>query len=313
MRRLVEQIQATGAQLLLLTPPMFDPTPLTRTSEEGGVFPYPGYDRVLAQYSQWLLAQRQNGWAVADVHGAMNGHVAARRGDDPRFILAGDGVHANAFGHWLMARQVLSAWGVPAEAGGAGVDLDMLRAARGHITDLKADAGIVSFTWRSNRPMPIDDRWDASSQQLDGVVQRFNRFQLAITGLPAGQYHLFEGETLVATLGHDALATGVNLLGLRQLSLNQGAEQLLEMVGRRQRLLADAWLTAVGHQRPGLPPGQPLDQAQREADEMAQAIRTLAGPLTLKLRLVPAGEPRTPQAADQPGHQTAPLITANPG
>jgi lysophospholipase L1-like esterase/pimeloyl-ACP methyl ester carboxylesterase len=290
MRRVVQQVQAAGAQVLVLTPPVFDPTPLDETSDEGGAVPYRGYDDVLQRFSQWLLEQRQNGWAVADVHDAMVRHIAARRADDARFILAADGVHANAFGHWLMSRQVLAAWGVPAEVGGAQVDVSMLRAARGNVTGVRADNGVVSFAWQACRPTPVDPQWDARSVELEGIAHRFNRMQLAVTGLPAERYHLFEGDTLVATLAGEKLAAGVDVLDLKRLSLHRHAAQLLEMVGQRQRLLRDAWLTDVGHDRPGLPQGEPLDKAIGQADEMAGVIRRLAGPATLSLRLVPAVE-----------------------
>src|SRR5258706_3466571 len=45
----------------------------------------------------------------------MNRFLAERRRKDPKFLLAGDGVHANAQGHWLIAREVLRYLGAPAE------------------------------------------------------------------------------------------------------------------------------------------------------------------------------------------------------
>ena len=40
---------------------------------------------------------------------------------------------------------------------------------------------------------------------------------------------------------------------------------ILALVRERQELLRDAWLTAIGHQRPGLPRGLPLDEAKARA------------------------------------------------
>jgi lysophospholipase L1-like esterase len=51
---------------------------------------------------------------------------------------------------------------------------------------------------------------------------------------------------------------------------------VLSRVRDKQRLLKDAWLTAVGHKRPGMKPGPPLDEAERRAAaidaEIAQAL-----------------------------------------
>lgn len=56
------------------------------------------------------------------------------------------------------------------------------------------------------------------------------------------------------------------------------ATELLALVRQRQVLLRDAWLSAVGHQRPGLPKGAPLAQAAREAGDLGVRIRALAAP-----------------------------------
>jgi hypothetical protein len=40
-------------------------------------------------------------------------------------------------------------------------------------------------------------------------------------------------------------------------------------------LLKDAWLTAVGHKRPGMAAGLPLQEAERQADATEAEIRKL--------------------------------------
>jgi hypothetical protein len=146
--------------------------------------PFEGYNEVLDRYSEWLLAQRAQGWEVVDTHGPMNRFLAERRRGDPNFVLARDGVHANAEGHWLIAREFLRYLGAPDE--------------------------IVS----SDSP--------------------------------------------------DAL----------QKSCPRGVE-VLQLVQQRQRLLKDAWLTQVGHVRPGMSKGKPLPEAEHEAEELESKIRSL--------------------------------------
>lgn len=115
-----EHAAAAGARVLYLTPPVFDPVPIKSRTLPAGLSeyrqPFEGYDDVLARYSSWLLAQRANGWDVVDVHGPMIEHLARERRSNPGYRLADDGVHINTTGHWIIAREVLKHWGVPANA-----------------------------------------------------------------------------------------------------------------------------------------------------------------------------------------------------
>jgi hypothetical protein len=69
---------------------------------------------VLELYSEWLLAQRASGWDVVDIHGPMKRFLDQERARNPEFRLANDGVHVNATGHWIIAREILLHWGLPA-------------------------------------------------------------------------------------------------------------------------------------------------------------------------------------------------------
>lgn len=121
IERLRQRAGAAGAAVLHLTPPVFDPMPLAgRTLPDGrSEYPQPfeGYDTVLTRYSDWLNGRRSEGWQVVDIHGPMLRFLEARRRDDPKFALAGDGVHAGTQGHWLMARELLRREGLPPELG----------------------------------------------------------------------------------------------------------------------------------------------------------------------------------------------------
>ncbi len=116
MTRLREKAKAAGARVIHLTPPVFDPLPIQKNTLPAGLpeyrQPYEGYDDVLNLYSAWLLAERGNGWDVVDIHGPMRQFLSNQRERDPKFRLAGDGVHIDATGHWLMARQLLKHLGV---------------------------------------------------------------------------------------------------------------------------------------------------------------------------------------------------------
>jgi len=95
--RLRQAVAAAGAKILHVTPPVFD-----EVKGKG-----PGYANTLDRYSEWMMAQRATGWEVADIHTPMSRVLSERRKTDPKFYLAGDGVHAGELGHWIMAKQIL--------------------------------------------------------------------------------------------------------------------------------------------------------------------------------------------------------------
>ena len=111
IRKLRERAGHEGVRVVHLTPPVFDAVPLGGHTLPAGLDAYPqpfeGYDGVLARYSAWLVEQRKSGWEVVDIHTPMARFLEERRKTDPKFLLAGDGVHANTQGHWLIAREVL--------------------------------------------------------------------------------------------------------------------------------------------------------------------------------------------------------------
>ncbi len=194
IRRLRERVAALRTPpvpVIHLTSAPFDPVPLAGRTLPAGRSEYPqpyaGYDEVLTRYSDWLVARRGEGWDVVDLHGPIHRFLADQRRSKASFVLAGDGVHPNTQGHWLMAREVMRRFGAPA--------------------------------------------------------------------------------TLVEAPLPDAL-----------LGFHPRAAEVLKLVQQRQRLMKDAWLTATGHQRPGMSRGKPLEEARREAAALDTRIRALTEP-----------------------------------
>jgi lysophospholipase L1-like esterase/pimeloyl-ACP methyl ester carboxylesterase len=111
MKSVHEQIAATGAKIIHVTPPVFDPVPVPQRISTNGPFgfshPYWGYNQTLDQFSDWLVSQRSAGWDVADLHSGMNQWLTAQRTRDSNFNFTRDGVHPDAKGHWAMAKQIL--------------------------------------------------------------------------------------------------------------------------------------------------------------------------------------------------------------
>jgi lysophospholipase L1-like esterase len=103
-----EKAELSGAKIFHLTPATFDPGPEAPPEAFN-------YNQTLDAYSQWLLAQRSQGWEVIDLHFPMNRELAERRKLDPQFRFAKDRIHPDAQGHWVMARELLRHLGLPTE------------------------------------------------------------------------------------------------------------------------------------------------------------------------------------------------------
>jgi len=120
INRLIEKVQASGAKLILMTPPAFDPLPLRK---QGKLLPlgskkyswfaiYAGYDDVLARYAQWIMQQADRVDMVIDLHTPMNAYLRKKQATDADFTLSPDGVHLNEEGHQVLSTAILSAWGM---------------------------------------------------------------------------------------------------------------------------------------------------------------------------------------------------------
>ena len=99
---LKQKVEAAGGTLILITPPYYD--------DQKARKPFV-YNDVLGRYAEWLLAQREAGWLVVDLHGPMTVEVARRRKNDTTFTFQPDAVHPNAQGHWFMAQQLIRWFG----------------------------------------------------------------------------------------------------------------------------------------------------------------------------------------------------------
>ncbi len=117
--KLVADVKAAGAQVILLTPPIFDAAVIAdkvvdgEAKQFGYPGPYEGYNDVLADYAEWLLSLDIEGVRVFDLNAPMLDYTKKKRVDDPDFALSGDGVHPALAGHALMAQQALRGLAVP--------------------------------------------------------------------------------------------------------------------------------------------------------------------------------------------------------
>ncbi len=115
---MVRKVKAAGATCVLCTPSTFDSLPMRKAGKlltaDAEDFSwkaiYEGYDGVMSQYAQWVLAQREKGIQVIDLHGELSEFVASKRLMDPDFAMSGDGIHYNDEGHRVVADAILKAF-----------------------------------------------------------------------------------------------------------------------------------------------------------------------------------------------------------
>ena len=289
IRRLRTAAQAAGAQVIHLTPPTFDRT------RGGGSH---DYNEVLDRYSEWLLSQRADGWMVIDIHGAMNRHLAERRRWNPKFVLAGDGVHAGPTGHWLMAEVLVDHFGGCINTG-AGVSQES--DGDEPVDPAKLEVGDISY--EGLIPSAIDPAWERDSLELFPSSVLIGSFWIGAKPLKAPRYDVFEGDKLVGMLTSHELQSGseADLRLLESLSLNVRSATLLKKITARQRLLTDAWLNEIGHLRPGMAKGKPLAEAIAEAAKLSDEIGSLAQPTKVTLTFKPNEAPFPGKKSDWHG------------
>lgn len=124
LNQLIAKVHATGAALVLITPPVFDASSIRKrtvsknSTEFGYDKPYEGYDEVLGRFSQAELAIHETDVTVIDLHTAYLSALTNQRTADPSFTFAPDGVHPNDDGHRLIARTILQNLGyeLPADS-----------------------------------------------------------------------------------------------------------------------------------------------------------------------------------------------------
>ena len=138
IERLRAKVKAAGAEIIHLTPPVFDALPIAKrlkpadAVKDGDMFD--GYNTVLDAYAAWLVEQgKTQGWRVVDTHSAMASALAEARKADAVFTFANDGVHASEAGHQVLAVALLKGLGQTYEPATVSPELRKLVRQRGRI------------------------------------------------------------------------------------------------------------------------------------------------------------------------------------
>ncbi len=115
IQSLIEKVKASGAKLILITPPPFDPkAPEAAKNLVGPDAPlftwkniYQNYDaEVIARYAKYILSLKPQVTTVIDIHTPLNQHLSETRKTKTDYKLSNDGVHLSPEGHRIMASAI---------------------------------------------------------------------------------------------------------------------------------------------------------------------------------------------------------------
>ncbi len=109
--KLIRKVEATGAELILLTPTPFDPDPIKErialeNEPQSYQHPYYNYGGVLMDYTAWLNSLYAN--KVIDLNGYLTKQLIALKTLKPDSTFITDAVHPNEVGHFYMAKKILA-------------------------------------------------------------------------------------------------------------------------------------------------------------------------------------------------------------
>ena len=134
MQLLIDKCKAADvAHVVLLTPGTFDNVPTAKKvrrepPSKGFSYkaPFTDYNDVLANFADWVMSVQQPGVHSIDIHRPMAKFVADKRQENPKYTLAGDGIHPQPVGHHVMAKAILAGFGITSDAEIAALTADPL-------------------------------------------------------------------------------------------------------------------------------------------------------------------------------------------
>jgi lysophospholipase L1-like esterase len=234
---LAKVLEANGARVAFLTSqPIEDKRPDPDKDVK---------NQSLRQFSDGLkeVAAKQGATFVDQFDPYMAIMLRERAADPTAFIGGGDAVHPGPAGHTIMAWAVLKGLGAMALVSRAEIDgaAGKVLASEGcQITNLKAEQGTVAFDRvDAALPLPIDPKAEPALK-LTPILQDLDRYELQVTGLPAGTYELsIDGESVGKASSED-LAKGWNLATTAG-PITKQAQEVLALVFQKNNLFFQRW------------------------------------------------------------------------
>ena len=267
---LAKVLEANGARVAFLTP---QPIEDKRPDPDKDV-----RNQSLRQFSDGLkeVAAKQGATFVDQFDPYMAIMLHERAADPAAIIGGGDAVHPGPAGHTIMAWAILKGLGAPALVSRAEIDgaAGKVVAAEGcRLNNLKADQGTVAFDRSDDAlPMPVDPPAEPALK-LAPILQDLDRYELQVTGLPAGTYELsIDGEP-AGKASSEELAKGWNLATSAG-PITKQAQEVLTQVFNKNNLYFQRWRNIQLYEFPGW--AQSPEVESKRAAELARLDAQIA-------------------------------------
>ena len=216
MTELLTQIDAIGAQPVLMTPTMFDARAARVRNPNRDPESTLLYNSVLTYYGTWLREVAvDQGYGFVDMWGPLNNLTLQQRKTDPSFTMIVDAVHPDPPGQVVMAVAIINDMGLKRQVSNIRVTLGgrgpQVRSSGGEVTELEADDEGLSFTWQAESlPWVLPEEAQLGAE-LTRLGHRFSREALEVHGLQPGRYTLSIDDMEVGTFTHVALQRHIEL------------------------------------------------------------------------------------------------------
>jgi lysophospholipase L1-like esterase len=224
-----------------------------------------------------------------------------RAGNPDHLIGGGDAVHPGPVGQTIMAWAVLK--GLGGDSLVSRVDIDAMgqkltTAEKCKISQLKFGPG-AGFTFErldEALPMPVDARAE-TALKLAPVLEDLNRYELRVTGLPAGSYELRVDGEVAGKATAEELGRGWNLANVPG-PITLQAQQILKLIFEKNDLFFRRWREIQLFGFPGWAQGAEAENIRSKAiakigeqiREKEMAIEKLRKPQSRKFELKPSSQ-----------------------
>lgn len=127
---------------------------------------------------------------------------------------------------------------------------------------------------RRSKHWDVADVHGPMKKYLNTHIRKDPAFALAADGVHPGKTgHWLISKAILLFLGETKVKRAENIHEAL-ISIPNG-DSILQLIAERQQIMKDAWLTSIGHQRPGMNVGLPLAEANAKAEEIARRIAGL--------------------------------------
>ena len=127
---------------------------------------------------------------------------------------------------------------------------------------------------RNTANWKIIDIHDPMKRQLQEQRLQNPKFTFAADGVhPNKNGHGVIAKQVLIDLGEDIASDSITIE--TAIASFENGKQVMELIEKRQAITKDAWLSAIGHKRPGMSQGIPLEKAQQKTKQLEKQLYKL--------------------------------------